>query len=237
MPPGYPAPGGVRCGSGGPVSAALGIGLLPATPAVGLRHRAGDEEDVLRVDADATERAGGVGVEPRIDAFDVEAVAALGQQPERLRGLEPAQAHCALQPLLLPLQRPEPEDRERLDHRSIHPGVPPLGGGGREPPIRAPAGAVGGSAALAVPGIEEEEEGEGKDDGEHANDDGDARPEWGHEGGRVEGGRRARGGADVEVVGSRGKEVTRDEVGDEVQLAVVERHCLACLPSGTVMVC
>lgn len=45
----------------------------------------------------------------RIDALDVEAVAALGQQAQRLGGLEAVEAHGALQPFLLPAQRAEAE--------------------------------------------------------------------------------------------------------------------------------
>lgn len=69
-----------------------------------------DQEHVFRVDPVPAKRAGGVGVEPRVDALDVEGVLALGEETEDLGPVEPGQADGALEPLLLTSERPEPEN-------------------------------------------------------------------------------------------------------------------------------
>lgn len=47
-----------------------------------------DEKDIFGVDSVAAERAGGVGVEPGVDALDVEGVLAFGQEAEDFSGFE-----------------------------------------------------------------------------------------------------------------------------------------------------
>lgn len=55
------------------------------------------EEDIFRVDPEAAERAGGVGVEPAVDALDVEGVAAFGEEAEDLGVVEAAEADGAVE--------------------------------------------------------------------------------------------------------------------------------------------
>lgn len=98
--------------------------------------------------------------------------------------------------------------------------MPALGSRGRREPAGSPsaASAVGGGAAFAVPGVEEEEEGQWKDYGQDANDDGYAWAEW-RDGGGATGGEGARGGASVGVF------VGKEEAREEAQFAVaVDQH-------------
>ena len=111
-------------------------------------------------------------VEPGVDALDVESVAALGQQPESLGGLEPAKADGALESFLLPTQRAEAEHGQGLDDGAVDAGVPPVPAA-RATGARGPgaAGAPVGprrlrGAALAVLGVEQEEERDGEDAGD-----------------------------------------------------------------------
>jgi hypothetical protein len=86
--------------------------------AAGRREFAGGEE------APAAERAGGVRQQPRVDALEVERVAALGQQPELVVGLELAQAHGAVERVLAAAQHAVVEEhRQRVDEGLVHAGV------------------------------------------------------------------------------------------------------------------
>lgn len=70
-----------------------------------------------------------MGIEPGIDALDVERVLAFGEQPEDFSWVEPGQADSALKPVFLAPERPEPEDRERIDYSPIDSGVSAAGWG------------------------------------------------------------------------------------------------------------
>lgn len=135
--------------------------------------------DVLGLDACAAEGAGGVCVEPRVDALDVERVAALGEETERLRRLEGGEADGAFEPVSGTGQRVETEEREAIHDGSGDTGLT-AGGDGKGV----------GLLARAVLGVEEEEEGDGEDDGEDGDEDGDSGSEGvgglrDDEGGRV----------------------------------------------------
>lgn len=127
------------------------------------------------MDPDAAERAGGVGLEPDVDAFDVEAVLAFGKEAEELSRFEPVEADRALEPLPVAGQRSKPEHWEGLHDGAADARAAALRGG--ETAVAAAVAAVVADVALAVLGVEEEEEGEGEYGGEHAYDDGDARTE------------------------------------------------------------
>nr|CAD1816989.1 unnamed protein product [Ananas comosus var. bracteatus] len=77
-----------------------------------------------RLEVGAAERAGAVGVEPRVDARRVECVAAHRQQPHGIAAAEFRQAHCALYsalPLLHALNRRVRYHRERRKDSRIQP--------------------------------------------------------------------------------------------------------------------
>ena len=89
-----------------------------------------EQEDVLRVDAVAAEGASGVGVEPRVDALDVEGVPALGEEAEDLGALEAVEADGALEAfLVVAAECAEAEHRERLHHSAVDAGVFSSGSG------------------------------------------------------------------------------------------------------------
>jgi hypothetical protein len=111
-------------------------GHVAGAPGPELHHHdgAGQRRREVGEEAPAAERAGGVGQQPRVDALEVERVAALGQQPEPVVGRELAQAHGAVERVLglgLALPAPAPADddaaveehRERVDGGLVHAGV------------------------------------------------------------------------------------------------------------------
>lgn len=82
------------------------------------------EEDIFRVDPEAAERAGGVGVEPGVDALNVEGVVAFGEEAEDLRVFEAAEADGAVEVAVsVAAEGAEPEDREGFDDGAVDAGV------------------------------------------------------------------------------------------------------------------
>lgn len=65
-----------------------------------------------------------MGVEPGVDALDVEGVLALGEEAQDLLRLELVQAHGAFEAVLVAAQRREAEHGEGLDDLPIDPGIP-----------------------------------------------------------------------------------------------------------------
>lgn len=122
-----------------------------------------------------------MGVEPRIDALDMERMFAFWEEAEDLGLVEPGQADRALEPVLVTAERPEAENGQGLDDGAVNARVFTRGGSG--------GSGIGVSAdddestALAVLGIEENKEEDGEDGGENADDYGYARPEGGGPGG------------------------------------------------------
>lgn len=77
---------------------------------VGPDFRFSDEEDVFRVDPIAAKRAGGMSVEPRVNAFHVEGVLAFWEESKNLGRFEPGQAHGAFKAVFLAPQGSESEN-------------------------------------------------------------------------------------------------------------------------------
>uniref|UniRef100_A0A0D3F962 Uncharacterized protein n=1 Tax=Oryza barthii TaxID=65489 RepID=A0A0D3F962_9ORYZ len=118
--------------------------VLPWNAGLRLRrdHPDGDERDVA-----AAERAVGVGLEPGVDARDVEGVAALGQQPEALAVAELAEADGAVRAVHEAVAAPVLAHCDLVDQRLVHPVRQ------RDAPrLLAPGivSAVGAAAAAAV---------------------------------------------------------------------------------------
>lgn len=113
----------------------------------GGRGGGGAADDLLtRVDeALAAFGARGVGAEPLVDALDVEAMVALGEQPELVAGGEVGQANDALR-----VQPGEVELRRVLHHREGLDGLPVDSGGGGGG--QAGVGGVGNNEPRALEG-------------------------------------------------------------------------------------
>ena len=129
------------------------------------------EQGVVGVDARPAEQAAGVGLEPAVDAGQVEGVAAAREEAEVVGVVEAGEAHGALHPLARPAQRGEAEEGQRLDHR--------LGDAAPRHIITGRGGSwdrsgQGRGGRVAELGVHEEEEGEGENHGEDANHDGHA---------------------------------------------------------------
>ena len=145
---------------------ALGLGRPPGRDEACAGGVLEAERGIFGVDARAAERAAGLGLEPAVDAVEVEGVAAAREEAEQVRVVEARQAHRALQPLPGPAESRESEERQRLDHRLGDAVVrrrrrDDRGGGGGD-----------GGGWMAEFGVHEEKEGEREDHGEDANDDG-----------------------------------------------------------------
>lgn len=143
----------------------------------------------------AAERAVGVGLEPGVDAVDVEGMAALGEEAQALVLLELVEADGAVgdahHPLPLPL--PVPAHRHRLDQRLLHAAgvsgpVGRRGSGGA-----AAGGRAGGGAVLGGDGVVGDKEEGGGEDADDGDDEGGEVVVGGVRRLQGEGGRRRRG--------------------------------------------
>ena len=144
------------------------------------------EEDIFRVDPEAAERAGGVGVEPGVDALDVEGVAAFGEEAEDLGVVEAAEADGAVEVVVMAVAAAEEEGAEAEDGEGFHDGAVDAGvlsggdgGGGEGKGRRSCCVEVVVVIVITVVvdtvfGVEEKEEDNGKDGGEDADDDSNA---------------------------------------------------------------
>ena len=68
-----------------------------------------------------------MGVQPSIDAFDMESVLAFGKQPEDLGGLEPGEANGALESVFLTQKGSESENGQRLNDGTVNARVLSIG--------------------------------------------------------------------------------------------------------------
>lgn len=124
----------------------------------------------VRADHAPAKRACGVGVEPHIDALQVEAMVALGEQPGLLPFGELAETNRALKPLL-ELRRSEGDDGEGMENGDVQSSA----GGGGVVAVGVEHEAPAAGACFAVPAPEPlsvEVEEDDEDDGDEEDDDG-----------------------------------------------------------------
>lgn len=124
---------------------------------------------------DAAERAVGVGLEPGVDAVDVEGMAALGEEAQGLVLLELVEADGAVGDAHHTLPLPVPAHRHRLDQRLLYAaaaaGVSCAVGRRRGGGVAAGGGA-GGGAVLGGDGVVGDEEEGGGEDADDGDDEG-----------------------------------------------------------------
>uniref|UniRef100_A0A7C9ETK5 Uncharacterized protein n=1 Tax=Opuntia streptacantha TaxID=393608 RepID=A0A7C9ETK5_OPUST len=103
----------------------------------------------------------------------MKSVLALGQEPEDFRRFEPVQADRALKPILLAAhQRPEPENRQRLNDKRVNAGILPPGDRKPARPVMVVTrlSRPVSLSSLAVFGVQQQQEGDRKEGGENADD-------------------------------------------------------------------
>lgn len=129
-------------------------------------------------DAGSAERAGGVRQEPGVDAFHVEGVAAFGEQPELVLGVELAETYGTVEWVLEADDGVVVEDGEGVDEGLVDAGVVEveelpeltLQGGDAVGVIRVPGGGGGGGTVQEQPHQQVEKAAHEEDDGDNDDD-------------------------------------------------------------------